>query len=135
MIATTNVPIESTIKILGLFFDTKLKWDAQTQYAIEKAMKMKQGIGLVSRFFSSNELKLLATSLFYSQLYYGSGVWMLENMRKHQLKKLDRASSSMLKIVQKDSVKLSFQELHAHFKQPTPTMIKDYSVAVTLLIL
>jgi hypothetical protein len=65
-----KVQVLKEIKVLGLVFDSKLNWYQQTMLAIEKANKAKQGLRLVSKYFSKTEMINLATSLFYSRLYY-----------------------------------------------------------------
>jgi hypothetical protein len=122
-----NLEVGKQIKVLGLIFDTKLTWFAQAMAAIEKANKVKQGLRLVNRYFTKEEMVKLSTSLFYSRLYYGAKVWLHAGVSAIIKKKLWQASSRMLKIVQKDwNGEKSFQELHKISKRATPKMWSNY---------
>jgi hypothetical protein len=94
-----NLEVGKQIKVLGLIFDTKLTWFAQAMAAIEKANKIKQGLRLVNRYFTKEEMVKLSTSLFYSRLYYGAKVWLHAGVSATIKKKLWQASSRMLKTV------------------------------------
>ena len=122
-----NIDVKKQIKVLGLIFDTKLTWFAQAMSAIEKANRIKQGLRMVNRYFTKEEMVKLSTSLFYSRLYYGAKVWLHAGLSAIIKRKLWQASSRMLKIAQKDwnSVK-SFQELHKESKRATPKMWSNY---------
>jgi hypothetical protein len=128
-----KIKIEETMNVLGIVFDRKLNWSKQVQSATEKALRSKQGLGIIAKHLNSKELRILATALFYSRLYYGSAVWMQENMPKLHLQKLERASTSMLKIVLKNKwIQIPATTLHAQFTQATPSMMRDYSNALAL---
>jgi hypothetical protein len=122
-----NIEVNKQIKVLGLIFDTKLTWFAQAMSAIEKANRIKQGLRMVNKYFTKEEMVKLSTSLFYSRLYYGAKVWLHAGLSAIIKRKLWQASSRMLKIAQKDwnSVK-SFQELHKESKRATPKMWSNY---------
>ena len=122
-----NIEVGKQIKVLGLIFDTKLTWFAQAMSAIEKANKVKQGLRLVSKFFTKEEMVKLSTGLFYSRLYYGARVWLHAGLSAIVKRKLWQASSRMLKIAQKDyNNEKSFQELHKESKRATPKMWCNY---------
>ena len=122
-----NIEVSKQIKVLGLIFDTKLTWFTQAMSAIEKANKVKQGIRLVSKYFTKEEMVKLSTGLFYSRLYYGARVWLHAGLSAIVKRKLWQASSRMLKIAQKDyNSEKSFQELHKESKRATPKMWCNY---------
>lgn len=122
-----NIEVRKQIKVLGLIFDTKLTWFAQVMAAIEKANRVKQGLRMVNRFFTKDEMVRLSTSLFYSRLYYGAKVWLHTGLSAVAKKKLWQTSSRMLKIVQKDwNGEKSFKELHKVSKRATPEMWSNY---------
>ena len=56
-----NVEVNKQIKVLGLIFDTKLTWFTQAMTAIEKANKVKQGLRLVNKYFTKEEMVKLST--------------------------------------------------------------------------
>ena len=67
-----SIEVTKQIKVLGLIYDTKLTWFAQAMVAIEKATKIKQGLRMVNKYFTKEEMVKLSTGLFYSRLYYGA---------------------------------------------------------------
>jgi hypothetical protein len=104
----------------------------QVMTAIEKANKAKQALRLVSKFFSTEELVRLSTSLFYSRLYFGAKVWLTSALSS-TLKKLWQASSKMLQIVQKDwKRKHSYKNLHKLSNRATPEMWSNYTTACAM---
>ena len=121
------VKVKHQIRVLGLFFDTKLSWYTQAMTAIEKANKIKQGLRLVGKYFTKEEMVKISTSLFYSRLYYGAKVWLHAGLSAAIKKKLWQASSRMLRITQKDwNCEKSFEELHKITRRATPKMWSNY---------
>jgi hypothetical protein len=83
-----SVAVKRQMKVLGLVFYTKLTWYPQVMTAIEKANKIKQGLGLIGRYFTKEEMVKISTSLFYSRLYYGTKVWLHSGLSAVLRKKL-----------------------------------------------
>jgi hypothetical protein len=127
------IPITDTMKILGIIFDKKFNWIHQIDHSIEKANRVKQGIGLVAKYLNQAQLKLLAVSLFYSRLYYGAEVWMLRDISGVHLRRIMSVSTAMLKIVSKKPYsKTKGITLHKLFNQATPSMQRDISTSIAL---
>ena len=63
-IVINNVTIrsKSSINVLGITFDSQLKWDLQVSQSIRKAKRALHGIKLIRKHFNKNELKQLLTS-------------------------------------------------------------------------
>ena len=59
MINGTLITSSSTIKVLGVVFDSKLNWQSHIQMAITKAKKSLQAIKLIRKFFNNKELMTL----------------------------------------------------------------------------
>ena len=89
-LATNGTQIESSnqINILGIIFDSNLKWEPQYENAIKAANHNVHAIKIIAKCFKTEEKKTLLTSLFYSKLYYGSEVWHLPGRSMTQNKKL-----------------------------------------------
>ena len=120
--------VNNQIRVLGLIFDTKLCWDLQVGKAIASANKAKQAIKLISVYFTSDELSMLATAYFYSKLYYGARVWLIKSLSARLTLLLWQNSSCMLKIVAKDYCgAFSFLDLHRKYRRATPLMWSNYS--------
>ena len=127
------IDVKKEIKILGIIFDSKLTWFAQVSKAVQSANKAKQGISIIAKYFSSEELLKMATAYFYSRLYYGAKVWLISTLSARLKKLMWQTSSRMLQIVDKDYVRAhSFMYLHKKYCRATPEMWGNYSTACAL---
>ena len=70
----TEIKSSNQINILGMIFDSNLKWEQQYDQAIKSVNHNLYAIKIISKYFNPEEKKTLLTSLFYSKLYYGSEV-------------------------------------------------------------
>ena len=89
----------SNLKILGVVFDSKLKWYEQVSHVIGNANKAKQALRLIAKYFSKEELLILSTAYFYSKLYYCAAVWLHGGLNTILKRNLWQASSLMQRIV------------------------------------
>ena len=122
-----NIKIKHQMQVLGIIFDTKLTWYPQVMTAIEKANKVKQGLRIVSKYFTKEEMVKISTALFYSRLYYGARVWLHSGINSTLKRKLWQASSRMLQIALKDwNHERSFMDLHKEARRATPEMWSNY---------
>ena len=125
-----SIKVSSSIKVLGVIFDSKLNWSEQVRHAVNKANKAKQGLALIRHYFNQEEMMKLTTAYFYSTLYYGSKIWLTSAISRQSKTMLWRVSSYMLRLiygVQREGI--SFAELHKHFKRATPMMWGNYTTA------
>jgi hypothetical protein len=95
--------------------------------AIEKAIKIKQGLQLVGKYFTKEEIVKNSASLFYSRLHYGAKVWLYAGLSAIIKKKLWQASSRTLRIAQKDlNLEKLFVKLRKITEKATPKMWSSY---------
>ena len=83
IIVTVNgVPIRSkkSMNVLGVIFDSKLNWSVQVANSISKAKKSLFAIKLLKKYFTTNELRTILDSYFYSVLYYNANIWLTPNL-------------------------------------------------------
>ena len=139
-VATITVPLgqsvirsSASINVLGVTFDSKLRWSTHINKAIGKANKALNAIKLIRNFFTTTELVSLITSNFYSVLYYNSEVWHVHSLKQYDKKQLFNASSRALRLANhyRDPM-ISFQNLHKKLKRATPDMYCDYKLALML---
>jgi hypothetical protein len=62
---------KSTMKVLGIHFDSRMSWDIQVDSAILNSRKSLHALRSVRTFFTENEMIKLVTANVYSKLYYG----------------------------------------------------------------
>ena len=122
------------MNVLGILFDSKLKWGPQVQRALQKADKALNALRLIRRYFVQEELIQLITSNYYSVLYFNSEVWHIPTLNQSLQSKLLSASAKALKICVRtsDMWMLSFKELHEMAGRAVPAKIRDYKTALQL---
>jgi predicted DNA-binding antitoxin AbrB/MazE fold protein len=133
IIDNKEVRIKETMKILGVYFDSTMTWKPQLEYVINNAVRTKRGMGIIAKYMTEKELRLLSSSLFYSRLYYASEVWLGQSLNSVTERRLNSLSKSMLQIVSKGKHQdASCNEIHVIYGQPLPKMQADYSTAKAL---
>ena len=124
---------KNIINVLGITFDSQMKWEQQVSQAIKNSRRALHGIGLIRKNFNKSELKQLLTSYFYSVLYYNSEVWQLPTLHNSLKKQLLAASAAGLKILSLNSdLRISFEQLHSMNERATPIKMMHYKLALQL---
>ena len=54
IIINVNIRSKTTINVLGIQFDSQMKWESQVSQAIKKARKALHGIKLIKKHFDKN---------------------------------------------------------------------------------
>ena len=85
-----TLKITPTIKVLGVIFDSQLKWTQQVTNSIKKAKSALNAI--------KTEIKTLLTANFFSILYYNSDIWHLPSLSLQLKQSLLSASANTLKL-------------------------------------
>ena len=73
----TNVRTKTEIHVLGILFDSKLKWGPQVQRALQKAEKALNALRLIRRYFVQEELVKLITSNCYELIQWLRVIFIL----------------------------------------------------------
>ena len=129
----SKVTSSSTMNVLGITFDSKLQWSNQVNNCIRKSLRALHAIRLIKSHFTTDELKQLITSNFYSILYYNSEIWHLPNLNPISKRHLLSASASALKICTPTyNREMSFRELHTLNLRATPNQFLNYKHAILL---
>jgi len=125
-----------TLKTLGITFDENLTWDHQIQQISKSCSKLNSGFQILKKFFTRTELLTLATSLYYSKMYYAAETWLSHGLSVRNQNALMSISAKVLKTVtgikcnQDDGI--SFLELHKKTNRATPKMMTSYVQATCL---
>ena len=85
---------KTSMNFLGVQFDSKLSWSDHVNKTINKAKSTYHAINLIKKYFTSDELKGLLTSNYYSVLYYNSEIWLLPSLSPRLKQKLMSASAN-----------------------------------------
>ena len=129
----TTIRTGITMNVLGIKFDSKLKWNAQVEQAIKGANTCLYGIKMISKHFSPTETRNMITAIFFSKLYYGAEVWHFSGLTRELHKKLKYASANALKLCTPDVTILStHSEIHKMADRATPMKMCQYRHAILL---
>ena len=124
---------KKNIKVLGVYFDSKLDWHLHIQTSITKAKKALQAIKLIKKHFNTKELMTLIIANYYSILFYNAEIWHLPSLSRPAKQTLLSASAAPLKICCNTYHPLmSYEHLHTISQRPTPLKLKKYSHALLL---
>ena len=94
-------------KLLGVRFDSKLKFDAHINDICKKASLKLNALARVTPYMDLNKKKLLLNAFFMSQFNYCQLVWMCHNRTKNN--KINRLHERCLHLIYNDK-KFSFEE-------------------------
>jgi hypothetical protein len=126
-IGQTKIKSKRCMNILGISFDSRLTWEDQIEKAIANAMRARQGIGLIRKFFTPEELCKIVTSMAFSRLYYGAEIWLVPSLKENLWRKLYSCSGRLLKTIDAGS---TYEQLHKRFKRATPRMFCNYQTSI-----
>ena len=70
----TEIKSTRTMNVLGILFDSTMKWNDHVNKAINESNSSLYAIKLIRKYFSQDEVRNLLTALYYSKLYYGSEI-------------------------------------------------------------
>jgi hypothetical protein len=128
-----QIKSKQSIKILGMTFDSHLSWDEQINLSIRNANRSLFALKVIKKYFNKTELKDLVTSLYFSQLFYGSEVWHLPDLSFLQKKKLKNVSANTLKVCLFNvSPFASHTEIHNITKRSPPENYSMYKHAILI---
>ena len=128
-----QIASKNTINILGIIFDSQLKWNEQYSKAIKEANMNLYAIKRIAKFFNKEERLTLITSLYYSKLYYGSEVWHLPERTTSQNKMIKNASANALRTITNEiTIYHTHTQIHAIAGRALPDQIIKYKHALML---
>ena len=121
------------MNVLGVQFDSKLSWSDHVNKTINKAKRTYHAINLLRKYFTTNELKGLLTSNYYSVLYYNNEIWHLSALSPLLKQKLMSASANAIKLcLSKLPINTSYEAIHSLAKRGTPSQMSMYKHALQL---
>ena len=119
--------------MLGITFDSMMKWDHQVSRAIKNSRKALHAIRLTKENFNKDELKQLLTSNFYSILYYNSEVWHIPTIHSKLKQPLLAASLIGLRLLgSRGDIRISYERLHNYNGRATPADMMKYKHSLQL---
>ena len=132
-VCDATIATKKTINVLGVIFDSRLKWNEQVAKAIEKSNRSLNALKLLRKYFSTKELINLVTSNYFSILLYNLEVWYSPDLNEALKHSLFVASAKALKLCNHYSdPSLSFVNLHKIMNRATPDMFSKYKYSLLL---
>jgi len=80
VIGEAIVTSKNTLKVLGIIMDSNLNWEHQVSKISQECTKINAGFHILKKYFIKEELLILATSIYYSKLYYAASVWLMPSL-------------------------------------------------------
>jgi hypothetical protein len=122
------VLVKNEMKVLGITFDSQLKWDKHILKTLNSCSKLLFALRIVKQSLDVEQVLNVATSIFYSKMYYGCIVWLHKNTSSGLKNKLLSMSAKCLMIClgYKTSDRKAFAEIHMEAKRATPKMMQLY---------
>ncbi len=118
-----------TMKVLGVTFDSKMKWDVHVDKILSKAKTMFYGLRILRRNLGQKSFLKILTVQFFSKIYYASVVWLPHVSSKDQ-KRIDSVHYSALRLICYDfRNKVSRDILDHDYRRVTPVEWSKYSSA------
>ena len=125
---------KGTINVLGIIFDSRMKWNEHVEKAVKESNSSLYAIKLIRKYFSPDETRNLLTAVFYSKLYYGSEIWHLPGLELKLKKRLKLASANACKLClpRENAHLLSHTEIHNLAKRALPENMCLYKHALMI---
>ena len=130
-----GLPVKSknTMNVLGIKFDSGLKWHDHVEMTIKGANSSLYGLKMIRKYFTASEMKGLVTAIFMSKLYYGAEVWHIPGLARILHKKLKYASANALRLYAPGVTALSTHtEIHRLAERALPEKMCLYRHAVVM---
>ncbi len=135
LVVISGAPVKSkkSMNVLGVIFDCKLNWNEQVANAIKKSNKTLYAIRMIKKYFTSDEIKIVLNSYYFSVLYYNSEIWLSPFLHTGPKQQLLSASSNAIRSCLKNQTRyISFENLHKQIKKSTPDQIALYKISLLL---
>ena len=127
------VKTSNTISVLGIKFDSMLRWNEHVDMAIKGANVSLYGIKMIRKYFTPIEVRNLVTAIFFSKLYYGAEIWHFNGLSRAIHKKIKFASAQALKLCTPGVTTFSTHtEIHRLAGRALPEKMCLYRHAVVL---
>jgi len=127
---------QPTIKALGVILDSNLNWEPHVINVRRTCEKTNMGFNILKKYFTRDELITLATSMYYSKMYYAAEVWLLPTLSVKLQRILLHCSAKVLKTITgikcNEIDHTSYYDLHKLTNRGTPTMMTSYVQATCL---
>ncbi len=119
----------STMKVLGVIFNSKMHWNIQAGKAIASAKRSLYGLCILRRNLGSLGFTKILTVQFFSKLYYGAAVW-LPHLSSSVLVRITSLHYSAIRIACFDyKNKIPREVLEHDFKCATPNEWQEHCVS------
>ena len=124
-----SVVTKSSMRVLGVVFDSQMKWDIHVEQVLQKAKKSIQGLRILRRNLHGESFHQVLNAKFYSKLYYSSVVW-LSSVSKSYLKRIESLHYLALRIYYNHYQQTISREILEHdLRRATPLEWTNYSTA------
>jgi hypothetical protein len=75
IIGDNEVPLTTSMKVLGIHFQGNLAWDVQAEVAINKSKKLLSAFRFLRKYLTEKQFLKAAPANYYGSVFYGGTVW------------------------------------------------------------
>jgi hypothetical protein len=115
LVATSEIQVLTTMRVLGVMFDSKLSWGESHNIVKKKIRALRK----ISTDFNPSELLSNCHGSIHSVLYYAADTWLNEVLQEKHPRRLKVLSNSTLQIVFLKLDSQYFQTMHMMFSLKT----------------
>ncbi len=128
-----EVKTSSSMRVLGVTFDSRLRWDVHLSNTIANAKRAIQGLRILRRNMSRRSFLHILTAQFFSKMYYGSPVW-LGHLSSKDSTRIMSLHYRALRIACQDYRNGVPREILDHdLRRATPSEWNDYSISKEII--
>lgn len=128
-ICNSSITSTNKIKALGVLISSDLSWTHQVDFAINRSRHLINRFKILRKWLTQKDLLKLATSQFFSIIFYACQVW-IGSLTSKDWKRLNSIHYCCLRTVLGDfRNKLSRQDIDKKTQRATPLEWAQYAVA------
>jgi len=101
-IGDDNIESGNSMKVLGVQFDSRMKWSNQIDQALIKGRRLCSGLKFIRQKLTRYQFLKVMTCQFYSSVYYGCETWLNNTTSFNDLRKLNSLHYRALRIATRD---------------------------------
>ena len=122
------IEVLKSIKVLGLIFDSKLKWNTHVIKTLTSCSKLLFALHILKQSLNTKQMIDVTTSIVFSKLYYGAVVWLHGGLSVALKRKIYSMSAKCLRtcLGYKTSDRVSFDAIHREANRATPRMMQNF---------
>lgn len=101
-----TISTSEDMKVLGVYFDSKLNWSRHVTHVINKSHRLNSALKFIRKKLNMEQFLKVLTCQYYSTCFYGCGAWLHGDTSYADIRKLNALHYRSLRIATQDYRKL-----------------------------